>query len=393
MGELESREDTSNSRYTIHRVVKFIILVVVIGVVVNTVITFFMDHTKVIDTIKKVRFDFFLVPFLCYLAWNLIDTIRLRIVTSQFNIRIPFKKGFFNSVLGTFFNNLTPMAAGGQPFQIYHLQTVGLPSKTATNIILSRFVEQAGIIICILLISIPKIIKVARSMKMGSLLIYIGLGTTCVFALLFLLLLIRPDVVGKISIKIQRTRIGRFIGRITKRRRWAEHVYSWSQELRAQVTFLWTEKLHIMLLDIIGGLGVILVQGFSLYYLLHNRVDPSLTFIDVTITFVIIWQVVFYIPTPGASGTIEGGFSLVFAGLTKAPEITFTMIVVWRLTSYYAHILFGGVIFAIYMRKAGKNQRKAVEEAQIQASEALEKGHEAEGGKSKDQGENANAKD
>ena len=230
-------------------------------------------------------------------------------------------------------------------------------------------------------------------MKMGSLLIYIGLGTTCVFALLFLLLLIRPDVVGKISIKIQRTRIGRFIGRITKRRRWAEHVYSWSQELRAQVTFLWTEKLHIMLLDIIGGLGVILVQGFSLYYLLHNRVDPSLTFIDVTITFVIIWQVVFYIPTPGASGTIEGGFSLVFAGLTKAPEITFTMIVVWRLTSYYAHILFGGVIFAIYMRKAGKNQRKAVEEAQFQASEALEKGHEAEGGKSKGQGGNANAKD
>lgn len=351
MGELESREETGYSRYTMRRVVKFIILVVVIGLVVNTVITFFMDHTKVIETIKRVRLDFFLVPFFCYLAWNFVDTFRLRIVISQFNIKIPFKHRFFNSVLGTFFNNLTPMAAGGQPFQIYHLRSLGLRSKTATNIILSRFVEQAGIIILILVISIPKIVKTAKSMKMGSVLIYVGLGTTLFFALLFLLLLIRPDAVGKLSVGIQKTAFGRFIGRLTKKRKWAERVLVWSEELREQVVFLWTEKLHIMLVDLIGALVVILLQGYSLYYLLHYRVDPSLTFIDVTITFVIIWQVVFYIPTPGASGTIEGGFSLVFAGLTRAPELTFTMIVVWRLTSYYAHILFGGIIFGLYVRK------------------------------------------
>jgi len=338
--------------------VKFVIIVVIIGLVVNTIITFLMDHRKVLEIIRTVRFDYFLIPFLCYLGWNLINTFRLRIVTSQFNVKIPFRKRFFNSVLGTFFNNLTPMAAGGQPFQIFHLKTLGLRSKTATNIILSRFVEQAGIIICILIISVPQIIRVVRSMRVGSVLIFIGLSTTFCFALIFLLILIRPDVIGKISMGIYHTALGRFIGRIIKRPKWAEKVLTWTRELRDQVAFLWTEKLHIMIIDIICGLAIILLQGFSLYYLLHNRVDPSLTYLEVTITFVIIWQVVFYIPTPGASGTIEGGFSLVFAGLTKAPELTFTMIVVWRLSTYYAHILFGGIFFGIYMKKRAKTRIK-----------------------------------
>jgi hypothetical protein len=355
---LKMSGEKTYTNYTIRKMVKFIIIVVVIGLVVNTIITFMMDHRKVFEIIRTVRFDYFLVPFVCYLGWNLINTLRLRIVTSQFGVKIPFRMRFFNSVLGTFFNNLTPMAAGGQPFQIYHLQSLGLRSKTATNIILSRFVEQAGIIICILIISVPKIIKVVRSMGMGSVLIYIGLGTTFCFSLVFLLILIRPDVIGKISMWIYHTALGRFIGRVSKRPEWAERLHTWTEELRDQVAFLWTEKLHIMLVDIVGGLAIILIQGFSLYYLLHNRVDPSLTYLDVTITFVIIWQVVFYIPTPGASGSIEGGFSLVFAGLTKMPELTFTMIVVWRISTYYAHILFGGIIFGMYMRKKGKKQIK-----------------------------------
>jgi glycosyltransferase 2 family protein len=346
------------TKYTVRRMVKFVILVFFIGLVVNTIITFLMDHRKVLEIIRTVRFDYFLIPFVCYLGWNFIDAVRLRIVTSQFGVKIPFKRLFFNSVLGTFFNNLTPMAAGGQPFQIYHLKTLGLKSKTATNIILSRFVEQAGIIVCILIVSIPKIIRVVKSMQMGSVLIYIGLGTTFCFSLLFVLILIRPDAIGKMSMGIYRTAFGRFIGRITKRPDWAEKLHIWTEELRHQVAFLWTEKLHIMLIDIVGALAIILIQGFSLYYLLHNRVAPSLTYLDVTITFVIIWQVVFYIPTPGASGTIEGGFSLVFAGLTKAPELTFTMIVVWRLSSYYAHIIFGGIVFGIYMKRKGKKQIK-----------------------------------
>ncbi|MFP4563759.1 MAG: YbhN family protein, partial [Spirochaetia bacterium] len=179
------------TNYTVRRMVKFIIIAVVAGLVVNTIITFLMDHKKVLEIIRAVRFDYFLIPFVCYLGWNFIDAFRLRNVTSQFGVKIPFRRCFFNSVLGTFFNNLTPMAAGGQPFQIYHLKTLGLKSKTATNVILSRFVEQAGIIVCILLISIPKIIRVAKSMRMGSVLIYIGLGTTFCFALIFILILIR----------------------------------------------------------------------------------------------------------------------------------------------------------------------------------------------------------
>jgi len=261
-------------------------------------------------------------------------------------------QGFHNSALGSFLTNLTPMAAGGQPFQIYHLQTLSVDGKTATNIILSRFVETAMTSIVMLLASTAIVFRIIRSIYGGgSIVMYAGFSVTIIFAVVFLLMLIRPDYLGKLAVAVENTRFGRFIAKISKTHDWGLRVHAWSKDLKEDVRFLWTEKLYIMIVDILLGFGNILLQGFSLYFVLTSILHMKLSYLDVLLSFVAVSQVVFYIPTPGASGSVEGAFAMVFSGLTQQPETTLVAIFLWRFATYYCHIFFGVFLFSWYMRK------------------------------------------
>jgi uncharacterized membrane protein YbhN (UPF0104 family) len=66
-----------------------------------------------------------------------------------------------------------------------------------------------------------------------------------------------------------------------------------------------------------------------------------------------IWQIVTYVPTPGASGGVEGAFTMVYAGLTGALGPTVVAIFVWRFATYYLLILFDGLTYALLGRWGG----------------------------------------
>jgi len=81
----------------------------------------------------------------------------------------------------------------------------------------------------------------------------------------------------------------------------------------------------------------------------------------VVITYVILWQVVFYVPTPGASGGVEGAFALVYSGMTSALGPTIIAIFVWRFATFYLLLLFDGLVYAVLGRPANLVARRQVQ--------------------------------
>jgi hypothetical protein len=335
---------------SIGSIIKIIILVIVIGLAVNTLIAFLMDKNTVLKSLQRVRVVYLIIPFGCYLLINFIDSFRTMMIARQFSARVPFVQAFFNSVIGILFNNLTPMAAGGQPFQIYHLQQQGLNTRIATNIILSRFVENAMVLMVILLASTPLIIQLSQSLAIGGVLMYLGLIVTFIFAIFFLIALIKPHLIGRIAMLLSRSKIRKLLTRITKKDDWADRMVNWSTQLREEVHFLWTEKFSVMAFDTFLGIVDLLLQVGSLYYVIVVVVGMEPNVFKVLAAYVVVWQVVFYIPTPGASGSIEGAFAMVYSELTHNPALTLISIVIWRFATYYLHIFFGTVVLSIYLR-------------------------------------------
>ncbi len=344
---------------SIRNILKYIVIVIVIGLAVNLLIAFLMDSKAVFAALGRIRVSYLAIPFACYLMVNIIDSFRTVLVARQFGARVPLLQAFYNSVIGVLFNNLTPMGAGGQPFQIYHLQQQGLNTRIATNIILSRFVENAMVLMLILVLATPVIIQISQSFAIGGVVMLLGLLVTFVFAFFFLAALIKPNLIGRFAMFIRKNFIGRWISRISRRPDWAEDLVTWSVQLREEVHFLWTEKLWVMSFDTFLGIINLLLQVTSLYYVIVVVVGITPSYIDVLMAYVVIWQVVFYIPTPGASGSVEGAFAMVYSEITHSPELTFISIVVWRFATYYLHIFFGSIVLFSYLRTRNRQPQPA----------------------------------
>jgi glycosyltransferase 2 family protein len=342
------------SRFSVKRILRLIIIAIAVGLATNIILVFVVKDEPTFFLFQDMKIAYFLVPLLAFSATYLINAFRLKIVFTQYNIRIPFREAFRNSLLGNFFDNISPLAAGGQPFQIYHLQALGADSKTSANVILSRFVENAVITVLIVLFSLGRIIRMVRTLHIGESLVYLGLASTFLLTLFLILLLIRPDFLGRIALGLEKSFIGKIAHRISKKKDWASRVYEWSKELKEDVRFLWKEKLHIMLFDTFLGFLLIFVNSFSLYYALRTITGVELSLFEVFITFIIVWQVVFYIPTPGASGSVEAGFILVFTGFTGLPRLTQTAVLIWRFSTYYVLIGIGLLFFISYIKKKPK---------------------------------------
>ncbi|WP_304225201.1 lysylphosphatidylglycerol synthase transmembrane domain-containing protein [Gracilinema caldarium] len=342
------------------KLIRSMFLAVLIGFLANLGIAFLMDFNDIVGAIKKVDYSIVLVPFACYFIIYIVDSIRLIMVLWQFNIRIPLWEAFYNSVNVSLFSNLTPFSSGGQPFQILHLTSIGIDSKKATNIVLSRHVEFMFTAFFIFMISIPTAVGLANSMKIGREPMYIGFIVSLAMSLFFLFTLIKPDTISRFVLKFQKTRIGHWLGKKLKKEDWAEVFHNWATSLKEEVGFLWAEKTIIMIADLLLGLFNLTLQAFSVYYVLWRLTPIESTFFHVMATFVIINLVIYYIPIPGGSGSIEGSYIWIFSGMNNAPAATTVAIVLWRFATYYLHILFGLGIFFVHSYIHDRNQKKLI---------------------------------
>ncbi|RPJ05435.1 MAG: hypothetical protein EHM28_12135 [Spirochaetaceae bacterium] len=145
--------------------------------------------------------------------------------------------------------------------------------------------------------------------------------------------------------------LGRLISKITRSHGWGEKARSWSLELKENISFLWKEKLHIIALDAVLSTLILCMQVYSLVYVFMSLAGVSLNFFDVFITVLLLNLVVYYIPSPGASGGIEGVYSMVFAHITGLPQLSVLSVTIWRSATYYLQIFFGLFFFARLRKK------------------------------------------
>jgi uncharacterized protein (TIRG00374 family) len=334
------------------KIVRMIVIVIIIGLLVNVLLTFIFGFQSIGSALQKVSWEHILVPFGIYALIYLIDALRLKLVLRQFKEKIGLGGAYANSLMGYFFSYLTPMATGGQPFQIYHLKKTGIDAKTSTNVIMSRWVEYLFSAIIITLIFIPTILPLLASFNAQTTFLIIGFSVTVAASILVAILFIRPDWIGNLLKLLEKSFIGRFITKISKKKNWGEAAHAWSRDLRGNIAFLWKEKFYIIILDVILGILILGLQVFSLTWILITLMGVQLNFLSVFATVLLLNLVVYYIPSPGASGGLEGVYTMVFTLYTGQPQLSFIAVTVWRFATYYLQIFFGLIVF-LFMRRRG----------------------------------------
>ncbi len=89
-----------------------------------------------------------LLAFFVYWSKLLFEALSLIWLSAHNKQRLSFKTAMHTTLIGQFFNQITPLATGGQPAQLYVLVKRGYHSGSATSLLLMKFLLfQIGLVL------------------------------------------------------------------------------------------------------------------------------------------------------------------------------------------------------------------------------------------------------
>ncbi|PLV59511.1 hypothetical protein AS005_05465 [Thermotoga sp. KOL6] len=292
----------------------------------------------------------FHVALLCgiFLFSILIDSVRMKwLYFFVWRRKLSLYHSFFNNYMSFVFSMLTPFYFGGQVFQTYHLSRIGFESENSVNVILSRFVEY---LISVAILSILGLWKYKNMLLTGGLiapkLILLAYLVSVSFIGIVITALVHPPIIAHLFNNFKKVRwVDKVVKKITKKEDWDTRFLNWTHDLKESVHVLW--KSGFMLLDFPLTILSLLVQSFAFYMAVRLN-SGNLSFFDTTGLLYFLSLVVFYIPTPGASGGVEAVYQIVFSKILHSSEKTLASVITWRLATYYLPILLGLIFLAAY---------------------------------------------
>lgn len=293
---------------------------------------------------------------LAMVAYFVLDSLKfffmIRRTTKQWRPLLSVKV----SILGKYYDNITPLAAGGQPFQVYYLNKEGVSGGVAGAMpVVNFFFSQLSfVIIGVLLFTFN-----SSALAPGAVVLaYIGAVISITVPIAVVLFSIFPKTTWKILKKIlnllHRIKIIKDLPKTKKKVRTVIFDYARSLGLIAK------SKLLILSNSVLSLLMQICYCSVA-YFVLRAFGDTTSRWIDVLTMCFAVYATISYIPTPGASGAAEVSFGIIFAGLAAGVTAQFWGTLLWRGISYYLTLLFGlVVILANSFSSKKKAQRLAL---------------------------------
>jgi len=258
------------------------------------------------------------------------QTVLLKGATGKWRFKLTFK----SMILGRYFDNITPSAIGGQPYQIYYLHKHKVPAGIATSLpVVCFFMQQFAF--CV--IAIVSLIVYGPIVESIALQIAIYFGTFCMIAMPLAIMIsafipkTSKKILHGIIFLLHKIRIVKNVEAVTYK--FDHYLDDYSNSLK-----------------IIGGHKKTLIFSF-LIALACQLLNYSVVYFIVLASghsepwFYVIALVAFtqascsFIPTPGSSGAMEGAFILVFSALSSG--FLFWSMLLWRLITFYMPTMTG----------------------------------------------------
>lgn len=256
------------------------------------------------------------------------------------------------AMLGRYYDNITPGAIGGQPFQIYYMhKKSGLSRGHATAVpIVGMIVGQIAFIILALVFFV-----VGNPMRDNPVLMvpaWLGLLFYAFWPVTVFFVNFFPKQTKKI-IKFFVKILAKF--KIVKNRAKAlECVENETDEYVKSVrTIIKTRNLfaNTILLSIVFHVLTSILPFFVL-----KAFGGDVGFLECFATTLVVTSAVYFVPTPGNAGAAEGAFYIVFSVLSDG--YVFWAMLIWRFFSFYIYIIFGPITY-FFMNLEKKRARLA----------------------------------
>lgn len=256
------------------------------------------------------------------------------------------------AILGKYYDNITPLGAGGQPFQIYYLKKRGLSTGSSAAIPIAGFLslQFAFILIAAVVFIVNRrpvqLSPVVRVSAYVGLLFYMAVpGAVVLFAVMP-----KPfrRVVGGVA---------RFLGRLHLLKdadASAARLFASLDEYITSLKIMTKRRFFFFKMMVMAAIYQLAIMSIPFFVL--RAFGGTNDWWTVFSLVVYIYAAITIIPTPGNAGAAEGSFYAVFSSLEGG--FLFWAMIIWRVLVYYMWLLLGLVVVTRSAVTASKVSRK-----------------------------------
>ena len=366
---------------------KFILLAALIGLSIGLMFGLgdYVNDGKTLGFVAMLKttfsWQYFLVLIAAVLAYILFESLKysylLRISTGKWRLKNSIKV----MLLGKYYDGITPLGTGGQPFQIYYLHKRQVPAGVATAVPLVKYIVSTfvfGIICAVFLGLAPSQFEsdasLSEKLNLSFMIIaWVSLACFMLIPSIMVLLSAFPKVGKKIIV---------WIVKVLHKMHIVKRKYSVTKKYVYEVTeYRNALKLLIrkwyMLIPLILISVVVTFLYLSLPFFSVMAIGGNIEGVEMSWSMLLqIWSltaVSFFsaslVPTPGNSGALEGTSFFIFstvAAISTQFNVVGWVVFAWRFVNFYLYILIGiGMTLFSMIRDAVRARRNKQQQTEI----------------------------
>lgn len=304
------------------------------------------DIKNIKNQLINVNYNFIMISIFCMFLYFLIESICLNIFSKKFYTTQNFFDSVKASMIGQFFNSVTPFSSGGQPIQAYYMVKTGLTLGDSIYILLSKFIIfQFSLTFLSGILLISQLSYFSNNIKGFSFLVFLGFFINLLVIIALLTFAISTKFPKKVISFI--LNILYKIKVIKDKEEKLKYFYNEIDLLSNNFKDITKNKVKIIVTFILTTLQLII------YYLIPYFIYRSFGLNEHGMIVFIAAQsfvqlITAFVPLPGGSGGAETSFLAFFGILFSKTYLNLGMLM-WRLITYYLNIIissaFLGYIF------------------------------------------------
>ncbi|KNY28220.1 lysylphosphatidylglycerol synthase transmembrane domain-containing protein [Pseudobacteroides cellulosolvens] len=331
----------------------FNLIIILISLAVPFVVVFStQSFGNFLQQISKLDARWIILSLAFMFLYWFFESLSLHVISVFHGIKEKISHSFSYTMVGQFFNSITPFQTGGQPAQVVYMMKNGINSGNASSIVMIKFVAFQSVLTIYSLVVILFTYK-DFSAKVPFLFPFtvLGLGVHASMIGISMLFSYNRTLTERILKFIFKTlkKIKIFKGDEVEAEKNLENSLS---KFHDNAYLL--KKNPKLLIKLFILTMIQLSFFFSIPYLIYRGFGGgSSSYFELFAAAVFIATVISIIPLPGAAGGAEIS-SYTFFHFFFEGNAVFTAMLLWRIITFYSCIGFGGLFTVVCPNKSKK---------------------------------------
>ncbi len=323
------------------KIVNFVLIVIAFLVLVGCLV-FAGEGSEMLEAIDNMEWHWLVASIGLIVVYWVLEAGNMQVFANEMWPGFKFAKTWMVTMVGQYFNCITPLSSGGQPFQAYYYSRFGMPLSKSMPMLLCRFITYQ-----IATTTFCAVVLVLRfdyfSHQYPHLMILVGIG----FAggMLLLLGLLALAFMHKTTLRV----VGWFLKVLSKIHLVRDYAEVMARTM-ATLDDAYQEVHYLMrkpklLLKSIALTFVQLTEYFAISYAIACGLGVSnADFLTVIACQSFVYMISSFVPTPGAMGAAEGSYAVFLSAIYPNASAVALSVFVWRLLTFYLPIVVGASI-------------------------------------------------